>query len=190
MANVCMIVNDEMFVATKLKKPNDLSIVIPVDSLYTRFGFILPTEYNSLSLIDILEGQASHHFTKETTILGCLLTHEGVLYEYYQGAYDEKTSDTGIRRRRVHIGTGVRYVKANSSRTEEQVTMGLHLWEIDRIKELMDIFQILHQCSPGHPPEMTKLSVQNVLAVLRERGLTDPVPPAIQFHDIPERTKE
>lgn len=184
MPNVCIVNGDDLWVATELKKPNDLMTVVPLESLYCKYGLVLPTEYNSLTLIDILDGKSSHHFSKEAVIIGAILTFEGVIYEFYQGNFDETIADSGIRRRRVHTGPGCRYIKANASRTEEQVAMMMHLIDRRHIECIEDGLRILERCSPGHGGKMEKLSVQNVMIQLQEKGFTAEIPSHIHFNDL------
>lgn len=192
MANVCAIYNDELYVCTTLKKPNGLSARIPLDSLYCRYGMILPTEYASMNLLDVLEGRSSHHFSGDVAILGCILTHEGDVYEFYLGnIVPNEVGDTSVRIRRIPTGDGVRYVKSNGARTEEQVQMLMHLYEIDRIENMMHGFSILNKCSPGNLPHMEQLSVEAVKATLTAKGFTEPFPSNIVFNDMPPvKTKE
>jgi hypothetical protein len=184
-ANVCAIYNDELYVATTLKKPNGLLATFPLESLYCRYGMILPTEYLSLNLIDVLNGTTSHHFSGDVAILGCLLTHEGVVYEYYLGNLtNNDVGDSSIRMRRIPTGEGARFVKSNGARTEEQVQMLMRLLDIGRIESMQHGFDILHRASPGHSAEMNKLSVKAVMAELVAKDFTDPIPSTIVFHDI------
>ncbi|MNQ14126.1 hypothetical protein D3C85_270700 [compost metagenome] len=192
MANVCAIYNDELYVCTTLKKPNGLSAVIPLESLYCRYGLILPTEYASMNLLDVLEGKSSHHFSGDVAILGCILTHLGDVYEFYLGnLVPNEVGDTSVRIRRIPTGDGVRYVKSNGARTEEQVQMLMHLYDIGRIESMRYGFSILNKCSPGNLAHMEQLSVEAVMASLIEKGCTEPFPSNIIFHDMtPPPTKE
>lgn len=185
MANVCAIYEDELYVATTLKKPNGLLATIPLESLYCRYGFIMPTEYLSLNMIDVFNGTTSHHYSADVAILGCILTHEGNVYEVFLGnLIPNEVGDSSIRMRRIPTGPGTRYVKANGARTEEQVEMLMRLNDIGRIESMLHGFHILNKCSPGHPVSMNKLSVKEVMAELVAKGFTDPIPSTIVFHDI------
>lgn len=185
MANVCAVYDDELYVCTVLKKPNGLAATIPLESLYCRFGMILPTEYASMNLLDVLEGKSSHHYSGDVAILGCLLTHTGDIYEFYLGnAEPNVVGDTSVRIRRIPTGTGVRYVKSNGARTEEQVQMLMHLYDIGKINNMMAGFNILNRCSPGNLAHMNQLSVEAVKAELVAKGFTTPFPSNIFFNDI------
>lgn len=175
MTNAVIIVDEQVYFPTLLKKPNNLLAKTPLDSYYCRFGFILPTEYTSLNLIDVLEGNSSYAFVCEVTVLGCILTHEGILYEYIVGLPVE-TSGEYLKRRRIGIGKNTRYVRADSSRIEEQVCMLLHLVDEGHIPSMDEAFKILNKVSPNQSPMMECMDISAILSELKARKFTDPLP--------------
>lgn len=166
MSNIVAIVDDKLVFSPVMNKPNDLMATLPLGQLYTKFGLVIPIEWNGLGILDYLEGvidlQAS-----ECTMQGILITPSGRIYEWHLGRED------GLRqmsRRRVLWGEGTRYCRASSVRQEEQMTMAMHLRP-----DPLQAIALVALTNPDIGPGYIQLTIPEVMAKLVAKGFTEDV---------------
>lgn len=167
MANVTVFKDNKVFVQTGIFKPNDLVTQMSIDSMYTKYGFIIPLECNWAVIFDFLEGSLDQVRQAECATICNILTPSGKLYEYRVPAEAEKHR-TYMMRRRIQHGSGITYVRGATSKLEEQMTMAVHI-----TNDLHQAGHLLRKCSLGGLPQFEVLNVDEILATLHAKGFTE-----------------
>jgi hypothetical protein len=167
MANVTVFKDNKVFIQTGIFKPNDLLTQMSVESMCTKYGFIIPLECTWPVIFDFLEGSLDRVRQAECATICNILTPSGKLYEYRVPAEAEKHR-TYMMRRRVHYGPGVTYVRAATSKLEEQMTMAVHITD-----NLYQAGELLRKCSLGGLPKFEVLDVEEILGMLFAKGFTE-----------------
>lgn len=166
MANVTAFKDNRVFVQTGIFKPNDLLTQMSIESMCTKYGFIIPLECTWGVILDFFEGCHDPIRQAECATICNILTPSGKLYEFRVPAEAEKHR-TYMMRRRIHYGPGITYVRGATSKLEEQMTMAVHITD-----NLHQAGELLRKCSLGGLPKFEVLNVDEILATLHAKGFT------------------
>jgi hypothetical protein len=167
MANVTVFKDNKVFVQTGIFKPNDLLTQMSIDSMCTKYGFIIPLECTWAVILDFFEGSHDPVRQAECATICNILTPSGKLYEFRVPSEAEKHR-TYMMRRRIQYGEGVTYVRGATSKLEEQMTMAVHISD-----DLHQAGELLRKCSLGGLPKFEVLDVEDILARLHAKGFTE-----------------
>lgn len=166
MSNIVAIAGDKLIFSPILTKPNDLGVTLPLGELYTKYGMIIPMEWNGFIIFDYLEGLMDLQGA-ECTLQGLLITPTGRIYEWHLGR------DDGIKqmsRRRVLWGEGASYCRAASVKQEEQMAMAMHLRP-----DLLQAVDLVARVNADVGPGYIQLSIPDIMATLASKGFKEDV---------------
>lgn len=168
MSNVVLVSNSSIAFTTRLLKPNGLYYQAPMEAFWCKYGLILPTEINSLNLLDHFDNCWAHDMNQEGGALGMLLSPNGGLYDYYWG-----TEYPVLQRRRFAYGEGAQFARCNAVRLEEAATMALALKP-----DLREAVELISQVNHKFKGDMHYYEIPDLLAQMKTRNITLP-PPAM-----------
>jgi len=168
MSNYVAIMDDKVAFSNRIVGANGTLTTFPMDALYTPYGFLFPTEYTSMNLIDYFEGDRAPWEHYETSVFGVILTAQGILYEFAEA---RECKFGVLAKRRIPYGKGARYVRANGRYTEERMIMAIHL-----TKDFKKAHELLRRTSRYIPDTQVIMKLDDIVQELQKRKCTTPFP--------------
>jgi len=168
MSNYVAILDDKIAFSNRIVGANGNLITVPMDSLYTPYGFLFPTEVTSFNLLDYFEGDRAPHEHIETAVFGVLLTAQGIMYEF---AESSECKFGVLARRRLAYGEGARYVKSNERSSEERMIMALHL-----TNDFQKAHELVRKVARNIPDTVVVMKIDDIIEELQKRKCTQRLP--------------
>lgn len=157
MKNFYAFFDNKVIFSTKIQRGNDLPTTLGWDSLFTRYGFIIPHGLRSFNVLDILD-EVTPTTSRGNEHVGGLITPEGRVYEF---AYNSEGN--GISNRIV-LGKGMRHARSSDYLTEESITSAM-LFNNTPEKALEWFYKTL----PTFKDSYIIMSIEDIVKQIQER---------------------
>lgn len=133
MSNIYFVVDNRIAFVQGESRPNGMVIPMPIASLVTKYGVLIPTSQHFANFLDYRAAGLADGISHASKWLTALVDSDGVLRDYYIDG--EKTY---LEQNRVTTGPGIRLCRGQWLTCEEQGMAALNL--ADSLEDVIDLF--------------------------------------------------